>query len=251
MEADYFIRELTKEIRRNNSFISPTFERYMNLIIDHYCEEVSSGQIFYRARVYEEDDRFDKWQEKNSCEVTFYGYDEKGSFVNLESSSVGRCNVEGEHVLYMATDIITAIQEVCNKPGIAVSVSEIELLEDARIVDFAKDVVITSGNVNSKYDIEFLSGFMFGLVGAFNKSALYDDDYVLTQYVCKYIKEKKIDGLQFISSYNMLGGEVLFDHLQKNEGINTVLFNYEKAKARNSQLFLITNSAISIEPFRQ
>lgn len=63
------------------------------------------------------------------------------------------------------------------------------------------------------------------------------------------MEEKGIDGLQFLSSYNRLGGEKLFNRVQKGEGINMALFNYTKAKARNSKLFLITDSSISIKPF--
>ena len=92
---------------------------------------------------------------------------------------------------------------------------------------------------------------MFGLVGAFNKSALCEDDYALTQYICNFIRKKGMDGLQFLSSYNMLGREKLLNHLQKNEGINAVVFNYEKAKVRNSQLYLITDSSIKVDSFRE
>lgn len=147
MEADVFIRKLINEIHNNSNYISPTFEKYMDLVIDYYSVVIPAGRSFFRARVYNEEDRYDKWRRKdNSPETVFYGYEAKGSFVNLETeSSAGRCNVQGQHVLYMATDIITAIQEVCSKPGVAVSVAEIELIDDICIVDFAKDVVITSG----------------------------------------------------------------------------------------------------------
>lgn len=252
-QFEEFMCNLNSLILENSLSKSEDFIKYMNLVVDDNTINVEKGAIYYRARIYNKDDRFEKWHNRKEDNKNSYGYTADESYINLHSTpEANRCNKDDERVAYMATDPITAIHEVCSKPGVSVSVAKIEISEPLRIINFADSVAVSSGSTDTDYDIELLNAFKFELIQSFNKSALSKADYIFTQNICNYLKSIGIDGVQYASSYNMMGSTQFINNLQNNIGINLALFNHSKGQImskENTKLYLITESSISIEPF--
>ena len=121
--------------------------------------------------------------------------------------------------LYIAEDIYTSIAEV--RPGKRqnISVAQVELLEDIKVLEFKYDETPR----NEEIDIIYQQiAFSFYYPVNENKK-----DYLITQYVCEKLRELGYDGLKYSSSLS-------------ESGSNIVIFNSkDKAKANNSKLYQV------------
>lgn len=205
---------------------------------------LSKGEIIYRSRVYYNDmvDRIfsldlnldikddkdivrlqktiDKLSELQKDFDTkrqkgFYGYDEKDSFVNPNNMTVldGRCNYAYSPCLYASQDIDTAICEL--KPLIRekISVAEIEVLQDLKLIDL---------RFNKHKDFIDLIALLFIESPTINQK----DVCIYTQIITAFVKKQGYDGIVYTSCQNILG-------------TNYAIFNYEKCKPISSEVYNI------------
>lgn len=237
--------EFTNICKDNHIFPECKFIDMLKRDMPQMETRVSAGEILYRARIYsdnlretmmrlhvesiktEEEDELKKLEEKrsliqekikNKIEKGFRGYDEAGSFVNLDRNNIkaGRCNCEFEPCLYMAEDVETAISEI--KPLIKeqVSVAKIQVDKELKLID----VSVCSDEKNME---------LRDLVGVFflvSPTASNKDAYICTQVICAVVKKYGYDGIIYSSCQN---------HHKKNYAI----FNYGKCKAISSKIYSI------------
>lgn len=172
----------------------------------------------------------------------------------------GRINPEGISYLYTATDIVTAINEV--RPIIKqwVSVAQIKAANDLRIFNFCSElqskkveynmlldsledkdfdisdedfikILKDADDDNIKIDYKTLSRLLF--------ETNHDNimNYLPTQYIGEYIKKMGFDGIQYYSSLNRDGKNVvLFDTSEK-----------KKYKIINNEVFFVSDIKIGFE----
>lgn len=181
-----------------------------------------------RARIY--DIRKDK-EEKTP---EFRGYGPEGSFVPPQNAAVnaGRANPSGITYLYAASDVKTAIAEVNPLLDDEISVAEIEVQEDLKILNFANWEASTVGMDNPS--LSWKRAVPPALTRIFNTPQHHSDGYFLCQYISEYIKVRGYDGIRFASS------KVKTDW-GKQTGINYTIFNYQKCRAVSSDLFCLEN----------
>lgn len=204
-------------------------------------KHIPAGTHFYRARTYWEDDVYVKYREGVKKDLAFQGFDAAGSFVNLHSSSAGRCNREEEPILYLSESIEASALEIGSKRNTAVSVAVIEAKEELKLLDLREGVNIASSNDIHK--AEWLSEFKKELSTEMN---FPNREYSLTQKISKYAKGKAYDGIMYHSTYHV-------DNLEKTDrgSINYAIFNYEKCEPISSKLYLVKNVDIQLEAFAE
>lgn len=241
MPSEY-IDKIINDIKQKNRFrFNKEFRDLLDFICVQYITTIKKETPLYRARIYIEPDRFDKYHypEKYSQNL-FFGFDEDNSYVNKDTSKIpeGRINPKGIPYLYAAFDIDTAIKEVKSYAKTAISVAEIELLEDLHVVDLCQDFGIAS----DPWDADF----SMMLCSRFSEPVYYRDGYLLTQHISEYIKnEKHHDGVAFLSAFSNYDS-----YSMTKKGKNITIFNYEKCRPINSSLYLVKNVEVTIAPFK-
>lgn len=198
---------------------------------------VDSGQIYYRARIIDDNSINDhmlyKCNSANDNEKLtikyvskanpFKGLTKEASFVppkNIKISE-GRANPKYVKYLYIAESPTTAIFEV--RPFIfdAVNIAKIQVNEPLKIANIAVDLELSS---NKKATIDM---YVMGMIqGAFSKPTNNTDDYIPTQVIAEYIRSLGYDGIRFNSSIH-------------TGGVNLTIFNYGKCEAISSQDFRV------------
>lgn len=198
---------------------------------------VDSGQIYYRARIIDDNSINDhmlyKCNSANDNEKLtikyvskanpFKGLTKEASFVppkNIKISE-GRANPKYVKYLYVAESPTTAIFEV--RPFIfdAVNIAKIQVNEPLKIANIAVDLELSS---NKKATIDM---YVMGMIqGAFSKPTNNTDDYIPTQVIAEYIRSLGYDGIRFNSSIH-------------TGGVNLTIFNYGKCEAISSQDFRV------------
>lgn len=177
-----------------------------------------------RARIY------DILKDKEEKTPEFRGYGPEGSFVPPQNATVsaGRANPSGIIYLYSASDVQTAIAEVNPSANDEVSVAEIEVKDDLKILNFANLSASTVGSDNKS--LAWKRDIPLELTRIFNTPQHNSDGYFLCQYISEYIKVRGYDGIRFASS------KVKTDW-DKQLGINYAIFNYQKCEAISSELY--------------
>lgn len=189
---------------------------------------VRRGFKLKRARIYNiQQDKEDKTSE-------FKGYRPTDSFVPPKNVTVsaGRANPSGIIYLYAASDVKTAISEVNPLLEDEVSVAEIEVQEDLKILNFANLSASTVGRDNTS--LAWKRDIPLELTRVFNTPQRHSDGYFLCEYISEYIKVLGYDGIRFASS------KVKTDWY-KQTGINYTIFSYQKCKPVSSKLFFVDN----------
>ena len=144
-------------------------------------------------------------------EKPFWGLDEKNCDAPpKEYAKAGRANSNGISFLYAATDKKTAIMEMRPQIGQSFNICEIEICRDIRIFDFTYSV----GEL--KEDEYAKSGDLYVISKEFSQSNYGNgNDYIPTQYLCEYIRQKGFDGIRYKSAVSL-------------EGINVIIFDTNK-----------------------
>lgn len=186
---------------------------------------VRCGFRLKRARIY------DILKDKEEKTPEFKGYGPKGSFVPPKNTSVcaGRANPSGIIYLYAASDVRTAIAEVNPSAKDEVSVAEIEVKDDLKILNLANFFASTTGDDNPS--LAWKRDVPLELARVFYTPQNDSHGYFLCQYISECIKVLGYDGIRFASS------KVKTDW-EKQEGINYTIFNYQKCKAISSELYI-------------
>lgn len=157
-----------------------------------------------------------------------------------ERAKPGRANAEGEVVLYTADQEATAIAEVRPWRGLLVSVAEISIARDLRLVDLSKSPPPSNPFTDEapQYELE-----LEDLLRAFGEELgrplrRADDphDYVPCQKLVRCIRESGLyDGIRYPSAM-ALGGT------------NVVLFDPKLARIGSSKLVEVREVGISYNP---
>lgn len=220
-------------------------------VLCHRCSIIINEETkLYRARIYNKEPYYLKYLNsefnrdpvanenqlqllvtKNEVEdrkkTNFWGYDKNESFVpplsdNLSGTSSNPAFVK---YLYTSEDTYTAMVEVRPFLKNKISIAEILVKEQIKIIDFSYTIFEKSDNFQK------LEGFekylIFFIMEDFSQPSNLDSKkYIPTQYVSEFIKSLGYDGIKFNSSLYA-------------RGKNITIFNYEKCEPISSDIYEI------------
>lgn len=155
------------------------------------------------------------------------------------SASEGRANSKGIPCLYVAADAETAVHEVRPWPGLTLTIAQLHLIKDVKLIDFSETA-----------DAEQYPYFFFGEPSieqrveavwaamdiAFSWPVTVTDstsEYAPTQIIAEFIKSKGYDGIIYKSSLT--------------KGHNYVLFNLNDAAVVQCDLFVVSKVKYDFE----
>lgn len=218
------LKEFIDEIQCHNR--NPIDNSVLKMLedIDTNPERIISpgGKFLYRSRVIHAKDKLQK-------KYPFFGFDEKGSFIPPPDCTRDmRANYRYIPYLYCATSPYLSIVEVRPRLGAKVSVARIKAKEELRLFDFSMQNRPKKMN-NTK---ENLLGALSQL---YSKPVTEDDDtldYIPTQYIAEFVKEKKYDGIVFRSS-----------QYYDEDNVNVVIFNYNKCEVTGSAVYKVEQNS--------
>lgn len=145
----------------------------------------------------------------------------------------GRANSAGISFLYVATDEKTAIMEMRPQIGQCFNVCKIEICRNILIFDF------TYAANEMKEDDSIKSGDLYAISKEFSYPNYGNpEDYIPTQYLCEYLRQKGFDGIRYKSSVSP-------------EGTNLIIFDTNSDdkpyKILESRIFEVENIDIKFE----
>ena len=183
---------------KNNSHESNTF---ISLIGDLGTIRYQA-EVFYRARISEEQLEFNKM-----------------GMPPAKLATAGRANPQGIAYLYLADNIETCIQEVRPSNGAIINISTFTASRELNFIDLTDPKKTVSLLKYEENEIHLILQFMNWLElfsAELSKPVLPEKshlEYIPTQFVCEYIKAiaNNIDGIIFSSSYGSGNNLVLFD----------------------------------------
>lgn len=194
---------------------------------------IKKEEILYRARIYNKPDVYKKYS--NPPKDVFQGYDAEGSLAPPPNiAKAGRCNIDGVSFLYTATDKDGAIAEVRPYANNAVSLAEIKVTEELKIIDLSEGLAISND--------EFTSAFTLILNNDFSGPIYDEEDYLLSQYVAGYIKKSGYDGVKYRSALSA-------SDIDETYYKNIVIFDRKNYEAMNSKLFKVNRVKVETNSF--
>ena len=176
-------------------------------------------------------------------EKPFWGFDEKNCDAPpKECATAGRANSAGISFLYAASDDKTAIMEMRPQIGQYFNVCKIEICSNILLFDF------TYTTNELKEDEYTKSGDLYAISKEFSYPNYGNpQDYIPTQYLCEYLRQKGFDGIRYKSAVSL-------------ERINLIIFDTDIAdkayKIIESRVFKVENididfkQIVPIEPNR-
>lgn len=202
---------------------------------------VAAGEVYYRARIINEDaweDYMMKVCEKEDGDYRRYfsnanrfkGLTKEGSFVPSDKSVIkdGRANPKYVKFLYMAENPTTAIFEVRPLWSDRINLAEIRVNTDLQIADLTYEVLNQPNNMT---EFDWLLHF---IQESFSIPTNDSDEYIPSQIIAANIKKWGYDGIRYNSS------------LHKG-GVNLTIFTPEKCEAISSRDMKISNFTISAQ----
>lgn len=235
-----FFKCANEELRKKNRFTNQSLDKVVEALLSENSniKEISEG-ILKRARIYDKADKFSRY--RNPPKSRFQGFNAKDSFVN-EKGNEGRCNPKFIPYLYAADSVPCSIAEI--NPGIdsVVSVANIKIQEKLKVVSLCSGFAISDTTGNIIKDIPDCWAVLY-LQHLFSLPYQEDGDYLLTQYISEKIKCTGMDGLLFNSSKYAYVDE----YGMRKQGVNYVIFNYDKCKAVSSKLYRVKSIDMVIE----
>ena len=251
-KAHEFVKMVKKKIlHENRFFVDERFITYLDMVIEQSVVSIEEGEFFYRARIYKEEDVYQKWRDGIASSKQFKGYSADDSGAHPKPQRAGRANPKGISYLYAATDIDTALLEVCNKRKTPVSVAKVVITKKMKVLDLASSVRSSGGTIHSQEEQDELDfAFAVGceIASEMNRTFFDDEEYILTQFICEYVKKKGIDGILYQSTTH--AGEEFEPREELSIGNNIVIFNKDNYTIASSDLYLVENICIKKEQFR-
>lgn len=126
-----------------------------------------------------------------------------------------RANRAGEPVLYVASDMATALAEVRAWKGAAVAVAKMVLRKQSRIIDLLNPEIPASPFFEENLDWKLeLAGLLHRLADELSRPIRPDEDkrfYLPTQHMCDLIRHAGYDGLAYPSAMGLGSNVVFFD----------------------------------------
>ena len=230
-ETYKYITSIVNELQSKNRFFTDKkFLGYLDAIFKEAERSISPRHVFYRAR------RFPRNKiNKEKLETQFEGYDSENSFVNKASKwpNYSRMNPQGISVLYIASDIRTAITELHPYSTEVYSVATIKNVEPLSIVDLSEGV----SDLNDDFT-RHLAIYVQNWISQGSE----EKDYVFPQYIASYCEHLGYDGIGYRSKY------ATKDNIKNKEGVNYTIFNYSKCEVMSSKLYEIHNVAVRTAP---
>lgn len=227
------IEEQKLHLSNLNSFNQ--FDKSLNTMLETSNVEaiVKNGEILYRARIYNEPDVYDKY--RNPPKEVFQGYNAESSLAPpADMAKAGRCNQDKISFLYTATERLGAIVEVRPYANTIISLAEIRVTKELRIVDLSQWIVIS--------DDSFTTSFTLRLNNEVSAPINHVDDYLLSQYVTDYIRKNGFDGVKYRSAFSVSDVE---DTYYKN----VVIFDGNHYEAVNSKLYKVNRINVESSSF--
>ncbi len=215
------LRDFIKEIQYKNR--NPQDTKALELLDDISTNPeffLDKYSYLYRCRVITDKNKINK-------EKKFYGYGAKESFVPpINSTKDLRANYKFIPYLYCSNHPYISLVEVRPRLGFLVSVATIINTEPIRLLDFTisnKPSRMTATKTNLFSDLSTL----------YSTPITSDDDvleYIPTQFIAEYVKNKGYDGIAYSSS--------LTPEINKKypDRFNIVIFNYEKCAVIKSNV---------------
>lgn len=167
-------------------------------------------------------------------EKPFWGFDEKNCDAPpKECATAGRANSAGISFLYAASDEKTAIMEMRPQIGQYFNVCKIEICRNILLFDF------TYTTNELKEDEYTKSGDLYAISKEFSYPNYGNpQDYIPTQYLCEYLRQKGFDGIRYKSAVSP-------------EGTNLIIFDTDSAdkayKIVESRVFEVENVDINFK----
>ncbi|SMC47323.1 RES family NAD+ phosphorylase [Papillibacter cinnamivorans] len=219
------LNDLKKYVKANIKIVEKDTKLYRARIVNDIKDtptikfiDANGGRVILNYYQHLENFNFNQLREGQ-----FLGYNKENSFVPLLSCIPGgRANPKFIPVLYASEQLETAIIEVKPLFEQYVSVAEINVDKRIKIVDFARDRYMPD-IIDENYSIKDAINEISKL---FSMPTNNQDDYLVTQFISEFIKNLNVDGFRFESS------------LYKN-GINMVIYNYQKCRAIKSDVFVL------------
>lgn len=157
----------------------------------------------------------------------FWGFDAKGSGRNYTSTKEGRLNKAGEHHLYLAYDVNTAISEIRPINQQRISVATINIKKELKMFDLTKTFELGDGTKDGDY-FAFYQIVQMCSMPNFNDNTYYKP----TQKISSYIKELGFDGIIYPSAL-------------KENGKNILIFEFDNSYMDN-EYFEVLSSDVYI-----
>ncbi len=212
------------EIKKKNRFhfVSALDLEKLKSLFKHFEKEITKGKKFYRARI-------------NGSKSVYKKEDMGNPPAHLAKS--GRANPEGISYLYLAGDLETTLYEVRASLFDYVSVGTFKLDDNIKVVNLSEETYDIFRQAESETLDELIihKSFIRKLEEELSKPRRRSDselDYLPTQYLSELIKSMGCDGIEFKSSLN-------------KEGLNLVIFNPEKFRCIEVKLYDIENIKLS------
>lgn len=161
-------------------------------------------------------------------ERPFWGFDEDNCDAPpKEKATAGRANSCGISFLYATNNIKTAIMEMRPQIGQNFSVCQVEICRDICIFDFTYIANELKEDEYSK------SSDLYSASKEFSRPNYgIADDYIPTQYICEYLRQKGFDGIRYKSAVSP-------------DGINIIIFNTDSDekpyKIVESRVYAVNN----------
>ena len=196
--------QFCSEVRDNPETPIP-FDEFIAEELGESDEALQAGTAFTRARL---GFTLDEHQERLAWSGADIGAPP------TDKASAGRANIQGQVVLYVADDEKTAVSEVRPALGFYVSLAQITLLRDCRIIDLTKDLPRLNPFARESigWHVE-IRGLLRRLGEEMSRPLERNEDrslYVTCQRFADYIRENHYDGIRYPSALNPDGSSIVF-----------------------------------------
>lgn len=217
---DIFSDEIKKKNRFH--FVSALDLEKLKSLFKHFEKEIIKGKKFYRARI--------------SGSMSVYKKEDMGN-PPAHLAKSGRANPEGISYLYLAGDLVTTLYEVRASLFDYVSVGTFKLDDNIKVVNLSEKTydIFRQAELETLDELIIHKSFIRKLEEELSKPRRRSDselDYLPTQYLSELIKSMGYDGIEFESSLN-------------KKGLNLVIFNPEKFSCIEVKLYDIENIKLS------
>lgn len=234
IDARKLIDKAKKTIQEENRFFpDEIFVKELDQIFKENERIIPLGTSLYRARLYDKESKQLNTNDEKESDSGFTGYSKEESFVNMNDrwNGAGRMNAQGIKVLYTATDQRTAAVELHPGAGDEISMAEILVESDLKIVDLSQGIA-RGDNEHHLYVSSFVQEYI--------SQGHTERDYVFSQYISSYCKNKGYDGIAYKSKYARK------EDSRNGYGINISIFNYEKCEPISSHVVTVKRITIEI-----
>lgn len=240
---------------------SDLFRQTQGDVWDEFCDAVRTDpdvpipfDDFIAEELAESEESLQAGTKSYRCRLGFHLEDyEKSPWNGVDigpppanSALAGRANADGQVVLYVADDEKTAVSEVRPALGLYVSVAELKLKRDCRILDLTKE--LPELNPFERDNLGWFLGIRDLLTRLGDEMARpleRNDDktlYMPCQRLADYIRQNAYDGIRYPSALNPGGTNVVFfdpavaEVIESNlVKVTVVNFDYERHKGFSEQ----------------